>query len=145
MDPVTDDMPILNRDVIDGIVAGSVDVALFEIDILALVDLQCLVRDRSRLPLTRPETAVQLETTHQDEAALLEMERVSGRNWPDRQVDQVEVSTVKDVQIALQHCAPTPIGTLEDDREGRRTVTSLEIVRDARFRIVTGGQHDPPP
>ena len=145
MDSVADDVAILNRDKIDGVVVCAVDVAVFDVDVLGLIDLQSLVCNRRRLPLAYPATAIEFQPAHQDVITLLEMERVTRRRRPDCQIDQVEVAAVEDVEITLEYRCSATVCTLEDDREGCCSIALFEVVWEARLRVVASRQHDPAP
>ena len=111
MDPAANDMAILHRHEIDGIVPGAGDVAVFHVDVLALVDLQRLLRDGIGRNLPKASDR-RVAEEHGGTAVEVEHVAAAGR---DVETEDVEVAAVVDIHVR-QPGRANAVDRLEYDR-----------------------------
>ncbi len=130
MNTIADDMAVLHRHEVDRVIARAGDVAILNIHMLRLVDLEVIVGQVIiRVVAGRAgdvEAAVEAHATHQEVIAALAVQRVAGDDrlagWKrlDIQIDQIDIVAIGDIEIAAQDRRAGAVGGLKDDRELHR-------------------------
>jgi hypothetical protein len=137
MDPAADDVAILHRHEIDGIVPGTGDVAAFDVDVLALVDLERLLRNGIGGNVAQ---APNRRAADEDVEATVEMQHVTAAGR-DVEADEIEVAAVVDVH-ARQPRRAVAVDGPEHDGSRPRAVTAFPVVGHHRFGIDAGREVD---
>ena len=95
MDPAANDVAILHRHEIDGVVPGTGDVAVLHIDVLALVDLQRLLRHGVGGYVAKASDG-RIAEEHVGTAVEVEHVAAAGR---DVEAEKIEVAAVVDIHV----------------------------------------------
>ena len=95
MDPAANDVAILHRHEVDGVVPGTGDVAVFHVDVLALVNLQRLLRDGIGGNVAK---ASDRRVAEEHVGTAVEVQHVAATRR-DVETEKIEVAAVVDIHV----------------------------------------------